>query len=315
MPINKSAPPYWFHNRYNNQLVLSSTSPARAVCRCADQRARQIRAVHAAGLPVHGVRACVAARATEHVARRSRIVFTASEPLYPHQRQLIEERLGARVMEYYGMAERVAYASECERGNLHVNTDYSCVEIVDEDGKPTSGDGYIVGTTFHNTVMPLVRYRVSDRTRWRNESCPCGADVSAHRAGHRKVRRHALWRARAANQPVGRHVHLQIAGWDPAFAGCPDRRERGGRFAWCRPAGYGQASAQPASPERSRARGSGPQRDRARGGRHRTHVCAQVSLDRERVPPQVLKVGSVFRERPANLGSPVRRIRITRPDR
>ncbi len=58
-------------------------------------------------------------------------------------------------MEYYGMAERVAYASECERGNLHVNTDYSYVEIVDDDGKPTSGDGYIVGTTFHNTVMPL----------------------------------------------------------------------------------------------------------------------------------------------------------------
>jgi len=41
-------------------------------------------------------------------------------------------------------------------------------------GMPTKGDGYIVGTTFHNTVMPLVRYRVSDRTHWRTEHCPCG---------------------------------------------------------------------------------------------------------------------------------------------
>jgi phenylacetate-CoA ligase len=101
-------------------------------------------------------------------------VFTASEPTYPHQRQLIEARLGARVMEWFGMAERTAYATECERGNLHVNTDYAHVEIVDDDGKPVEGDGYVVGTTFRNNVMPLVRYRVSDRTRWRKESCPCG---------------------------------------------------------------------------------------------------------------------------------------------
>jgi phenylacetate-CoA ligase len=101
-------------------------------------------------------------------------VYTGSEPLYPHQRQLIEARLATRVMDHYGMAERIAYATECEHGGLHVNSDYSYVEIVDDDGRPTDGEGYVVGTTFNNALMPLVRYRMSDRTRWRREACPCG---------------------------------------------------------------------------------------------------------------------------------------------
>jgi len=109
-----------------------------------------------------------------HAFLRIPYVFTASEPLYPHQRLLIETRLKAHVMDHYGMAERVAYATECEHGNLHLNTDYSYVEIVDDEGVPTDDEGYIVGTTFHNTVMPLVRYRVSDRTRRLPGRCVCG---------------------------------------------------------------------------------------------------------------------------------------------
>jgi phenylacetate-CoA ligase len=173
VPIDKSAPPYWFHNRYNNQLVLSSRHLRDP---CVDALIGELERFSPFLLQAYPSTAYELALLLEkrNASLKIPYVFTASEPLYPHQRQLIEARLGARVMEYYGMAERVAYASECERGNLHVTTDYSYVEIVDDEGKPTSGDGYIVGTTFHNTVMPLVRYRVSDRTRWRNESCACG---------------------------------------------------------------------------------------------------------------------------------------------
>ncbi|MEJ0037129.1 MAG: hypothetical protein WDO68_13795 [Gammaproteobacteria bacterium] len=173
VPISKSAPPYWFHNRYNNQLVLSSRHLREP---CVDALIEELERFSPFLLQAYPSTAYELALLLEQRNASLKIpyVFTASEPLYPHQRQLIEARLGARVMEYYGMAERVAYASECERGNLHVNTDYAHVEIVDDDGMPTKGDGHIVGTTFHNTVMPLVRYRVSDRTRWRAESCPCG---------------------------------------------------------------------------------------------------------------------------------------------
>jgi phenylacetate-CoA ligase len=94
--------------------------------------------------------------------------------LYPHQRELIEARLHCKVRDMYGMAERVAFITECEFGEMHVNPDYSYVEIVDDQGLPTIDYGYVVGTTFNNFAMPLVRYRLSDRTRWKPGACACG---------------------------------------------------------------------------------------------------------------------------------------------
>ena len=173
VPIGKSTPKYWFHNRYNNQLVLSSRHLREP---CADALIGELERFSPFMLQAYPSTAYDLALILQERKTRLQIpyVFTASEPLYPHQRQLIEERLGARVMDYYGMAERVAYAGECEHGSLHLCTDYSYVELVDDDGMPTNGEGYIAGTTFHNMAMPLVRYRVSDRTHWRADSCPCG---------------------------------------------------------------------------------------------------------------------------------------------
>jgi len=101
-------------------------------------------------------------------------VYTASEMLYPYQREMIEKRIG-KVVDFYGMAERVAFAAECLEGNLHINTDYSYVEILDDDNNPTEDIGYIVGTTYHNHLMPLIRYRLSDRTKWKRGACSCGS--------------------------------------------------------------------------------------------------------------------------------------------
>jgi phenylacetate-CoA ligase len=114
-----------------------------------------------------------------YLSRRGRrlhvpVVFPASEPIYLHQRDMILEWLGTKVMGMYGMAERVAFATECEHGSMHLNTDYSHVEILDEDNNPTDDYGFVVGTTYYNDVMPLVRYRLSDRTRWKRGRCACG---------------------------------------------------------------------------------------------------------------------------------------------
>ena len=173
VPITKSRPPYWFYNRYNNQVVLSSRHLREP---CVDALIGELERFAPFLMQAYPSTAYELALLLEkrNASLKIPYVFTSSEPLYPHQRQLIEARLGSQVMDHYGMAERVAYAGGCEHGNLHLNTDYSYVELVDDEGKPAEGEGYVVGTTFHNTVMPLVRYRVSDRTRWHMESCPCG---------------------------------------------------------------------------------------------------------------------------------------------
>ena len=173
VPQSREVPPFWFYNRYDKQLLISSRhlkeSYMAAIC-------DQLDAYAPAMLQAYPSTAYTLA---SYLQRQQRflsipLVFTSSEPLYPHQRALIEERLGAHVSDMYGMAERVAFASACQFGAMHVNADYAYVEIVDEDGQPTTDFGFVVGTTLHNHVMPLVRYRLSDRARWKAGSCACG---------------------------------------------------------------------------------------------------------------------------------------------
>jgi len=173
VPLDRTDPPFWFWNRYSNQLLISSRHLRDA---CADAIVDELERFSPVMLQAYPSTAFTLAQLMAQRNRRLAIpvVFTASEPLYPHQRELIAERFGAKVMDMYGMAERVAFATECEFGSMHVNPDYSYVEIVDSNGQATRGAGYVVGTTFHNLAMPLVRYKLSDRTRWISGGCRCG---------------------------------------------------------------------------------------------------------------------------------------------
>ncbi|MGZ3180894.1 MAG: phenylacetate--CoA ligase family protein [Telluria sp.] len=173
VPIDQAAPPYWFYNRYNNQLLLSSRHLTdHAVTAIIDK----LYEFQPDMLQAYPSTAYTLASYLERQGRRLDVpvIFTASEPLYPHQREAILDRLGRKIMDMYGQAERVAFATQCEHGSMHLNTDYSHVELVDEQGNPTQDEGFVAGTTFHNDVMPLVRYRLSDRTRFLPGRCACG---------------------------------------------------------------------------------------------------------------------------------------------
>jgi phenylacetate-CoA ligase len=164
VPIEQTAPPYWFLNRYKNQMIVSSRHLREG---CVDDIVDMLSRFAPYMMEAYPSTAYELALLLEkrNTSLHIPYLYTGSEPLYPHQRELIAARLGTCVMDHYGMAEH---------GSLHVNTDYSYVEIVDECGKPTDGEGYVVGTTFHNGLMPLLRYRMSDRTRWRQTACACG---------------------------------------------------------------------------------------------------------------------------------------------
>ena len=166
-------PPFWFWNRYDRQLVLSSRHLTEVH---ADAIIDRLAALQPAMMQAYPSTAYTLACLLQRRGRTLRIpyILTASEPTYAHQRELVSERLGGQLVDMYGMAERVAFATQCEHGSLHLNPDYSHVEILDEQGQPTDDFGYVVGTTFHNQAMPLVRYQLSDRTRWKPGRCACG---------------------------------------------------------------------------------------------------------------------------------------------
>jgi phenylacetate-CoA ligase len=172
-PVGRREPPYWFRDFAGGQLVLSTRHIDRdTVALIADQM-RRFGATQLRAYPSAAFELATLIRDAGATARLSTVI-TGSEMLYDFQRKHIESVFQCRVFDFYSMAERVAFAAECEHGRMHVNPEYGVLEIVDEQGRPTEGEGTIVGTSLHNRVAPLIRYRMNDTARWSPEPCPCG---------------------------------------------------------------------------------------------------------------------------------------------
>ena len=98
------------------------------------------------------------------------------------RRRLADIYGGAGIFDFYSMAENAVLIAECPHGTLHVNNDYASHEFLDEGGKPVeSGTGELVGTSYYNYAMPLIRYRTRDYARLPTRSiiCPCGRSFRA----------------------------------------------------------------------------------------------------------------------------------------
>jgi len=90
-------------------------------------------------------------------------LLCGSEQLTLSQKRLLEGVFQCRVLRWYGHAERVVLA--CEGGQSELGyfwPHYGYVEFgePDEDGLQE-----VIGTTFHNMAMPLVRYYTGDFVR------------------------------------------------------------------------------------------------------------------------------------------------------
>jgi phenylacetate-CoA ligase len=105
--------------------------------------------------------------------------LSGSENILEHQAKLIEDRLGVRFYNFYGHSEKLVLAGYCAHTNLyHVEPTYGFFELVDGDGKAVTEPGKtgeIVGTSFHNPGMPLIRYRTGDFAEYVGSECgACG---------------------------------------------------------------------------------------------------------------------------------------------
>ncbi|HWF79015.1 MAG TPA: phenylacetate--CoA ligase [Streptosporangiaceae bacterium] len=107
-------------------------------------------------------------------------VFGA-EPWSEQMRTRIDDLLGIRSLDIYGLSEVIGpgVASECvvAADGLHVNEDHFLVETLDQvTGEPT-GDGVageLAFSTLTKEAMPLLRYRTGDIAALRHGICECG---------------------------------------------------------------------------------------------------------------------------------------------
>ncbi|WP_424353326.1 phenylacetate--CoA ligase family protein [Methanosarcina mazei] len=105
-------------------------------------------------------------------------VFTTSEKLYPHMRKNIENVFSCDVFDGYGLYDGGVSAFECQEHNgLHIDTERSIMEIVDENGcQLEEGTGSIIATSLHNFAMPFIRYDTGDLGNLVEDVCGCGRE-------------------------------------------------------------------------------------------------------------------------------------------
>jgi phenylacetate-CoA ligase len=111
-----------------------------------------------------------------------RTLVIGAEPHSEDTRRRIEEMLGVKAYNSFGMSEMCGpgVAFECpEQNGMHIWEDYYIVEIVDPETLEPVPDGEVgelVLTTLNREAMPLLRYRTRDLTRILPGTCPCGRE-------------------------------------------------------------------------------------------------------------------------------------------
>lgn len=112
---------------------------------------------------------------------RLRVGVFGAEPWTREMRKEIEDRMGLKAHEAYGLTEMmgpgVAFDCEVQDGFLHVNEDHIMIEIIDPvtgEPLPHGTKGELVFTAIQRRAMPLLRYRTRDITLTKREKCACG---------------------------------------------------------------------------------------------------------------------------------------------
>ncbi len=109
-----------------------------------------------------------------------RVGVFGAEPWTVEMRKEIEQRMGIKAQEAYGLTEfgGPGTAFDCvEQNGLHINEDHFIVEIIDPvtmEVLPLGAKGEMVITAIQREAMPLIRYRTRDITTLRREKCSCG---------------------------------------------------------------------------------------------------------------------------------------------
>lgn len=175
VPLKQKGPPFWRTNWVHRQLFLSSFHLQEENLKYHIEKLKHFKPK---ALEAYPSTAYILAR---YLNQRNEVfpltcVLTSSETLFPHYRDAIQKAFASPIFDFYGLAERIVFATECSahRGH-HLNMDYGIVEMLKENNQPAGpGEmGRLVATGLHNFGMPLIRYATGDVTALKKEECPC----------------------------------------------------------------------------------------------------------------------------------------------
>lgn len=176
VPVTRRKPPFWRHNYFHNQLLLSSFHLSQENLPHYLRELKRFAPVVMDGYPSTMY---LLARYLQSIGQTFpvRAVITGSETLYDFQRKAIEQAFACRVFDYFAAAERVIFATECDRHDgHHIAMEYGITEVLNDKHLPSppGKSGMLVGTSLHNYGMPLLRYVTNDISALKAQPCACG---------------------------------------------------------------------------------------------------------------------------------------------
>lgn len=157
-------PPFWTYAVGGRRLVLSSAHLSEGTL---PSFLGELRKFRPDVLWVHPTMLEVLCRLLTRSGEVLRVpgVLASSEVLAPEVWKLARELLGCAIVDYYGLAERVAFAHASRPDEYFFLPGYAAIELLPHASEGNEGWYEIVGTSLWNTAMPLVRYSTGDLIR------------------------------------------------------------------------------------------------------------------------------------------------------
>lgn len=112
------------------------------------------------------------------------VVELGGESVDDRGRALIRRGLGGGLHDAYSASECLVMAVDCDRGWLHVNSDWVVLEPVEHDlhvTPPGRASHSVLLTNLANRVQPVIRYDLGDSVLVAPDPCPCGSPFPAIR--------------------------------------------------------------------------------------------------------------------------------------
>tara|TARA_B100002052_G_scaffold289513_1_gene307032 strand:- start:520 stop:1923 length:1404 start_codon:yes stop_codon:yes gene_type:complete len=164
----------WFRHALSGDLIFNTFSMDEETCRKYISKLRSFEPEIFRAFPSslsHLARFVDGGKINEHA-----IAFCSSEMMSKEMEDLIQTRICNTVINWYSQSEYVLSAGTCREGNMHINSEFGIIEVLDEEGKPVPDGtvGRLVGTSLTNFSQPFIRYDLDDLGAISETRCKCG---------------------------------------------------------------------------------------------------------------------------------------------
>jgi len=173
--LNKTDRIKTLRDRLVNQLLLNAfeMSPARMDEYLAAMQAWNPKAIYGYASSLALLAAHAESRGSRPRLPALRVVSTTGEPLFSHQRELIEHVFGVPVSVEYGARDAGLMALQAPDGSLLQMSETHIIEVLDDAGNPVE-EGEAVITSLVSEAQPFIRYRTGDVVRRSGKTDPGG---------------------------------------------------------------------------------------------------------------------------------------------